>query len=125
MATDTEVNLMATNTEVNGSSRRKFLKQGAVAAAVPAGPLLRGALPGTASAATLSGGDGTLRPGLAPDLVLVNGEVLTMDDKLPRAQALAVIDGRIVAVGSNADLRALAGPGTRVINLQGRTVIPG
>lgn len=116
---------MEANTEVNGSSRRKFLKQGAVAVAVPAGALLGGALPGTASAATLAGGDGTLRPGLAPDLVLVNGEVLTMDDKLPRAQALAIIDGRIAAVGSNADLRALAGPGTRVIDLQGRTVIPG
>ena len=34
------------------------------------------------------------QPGLAPDLVLVNGEVLTMDDKLSRAQALAIIDGR-------------------------------
>lgn len=115
-------NLMARNTEQNGSSRRKFLKQATVAAAVPAAGLLAGARAGTASAATLSADDGTL---LAPDLVLVNAEVLTMDDKLPSAQALATSGGKISAVGSNADVRAFAGAGTRVIDLEGRTVIPG
>lgn len=61
----------------------------------------------------------------AAELVLINGEVLTMDDNLPRAQALAVKAGKIVAVGSDAEVRALADARTKVIDLEGRTVIPG
>jgi predicted amidohydrolase YtcJ len=114
---------MATNTEENASSRRRFLKQASVAAAAPAAAaLLAGARPGTASAATFSADDGTL---FAPELVLVNGEVLTMDDNLSSARALAISGGRIVAVGSNADVRALANAQTRVVDVEGRTVIPG
>ena len=50
---------------------------------------------------------------------------MTLDRASSVHEALAVRDGTIVAVGRSADLRALAGPGTRVIDLQGRTVIPG
>jgi predicted amidohydrolase YtcJ len=59
----------------------------------------------------------------APDTILVNGKVVLYD--ADPAQALAVRDGRIAAVGSSADIGALAGAGTRVIDLGGRTVIPG
>ncbi len=60
-----------------------------------------------------------------PDTVLVNGKVVTVDDRFSIHEALAVRDGRIVAVGTTVGIRTLAGPQSRVIDLQGRTVIPG
>jgi predicted amidohydrolase YtcJ len=59
------------------------------------------------------------------DAVLVNGKVVTVDDRFTVGQALAVRDRRIMAVGTTADINKLKGPQTRVINLAGRTVIPG
>src|SRR5690242_19920299 len=59
------------------------------------------------------------------DTVLVNGKVVTVDSQSSIREAVAVRDGRIAAVGSTADIRKLAGPRTRVIDLEGRTVIPG
>jgi predicted amidohydrolase YtcJ len=59
------------------------------------------------------------------DLVLTNAVVHTVDDKRPRAEAIALRGGRIVAVGSTAELRASVGPRTRVMDLQGRTLVPG
>ena len=59
------------------------------------------------------------------DLVLRSAVVHTVDASRPRAEAVAVRGNRIVAVGSNADVRALVGPKTRVMDLAGRTVIPG
>ena len=61
----------------------------------------------------------------APDLVLSNGKIVTVDDRFTIAQAVAVRGDRIVAVGSNADINRLAGPSTRRIDLGGRTVTPG
>ncbi len=60
-----------------------------------------------------------------PELILVNGDVLTQDAATPRAKAIAIAGGRIIAVGSNADIRALARPGTRTVDLGGKVVIPG
>ncbi len=59
------------------------------------------------------------------DTVLFNGKVVTLDAAAPTAEALAVRDGKIIAVGRSADIRNLAGPGTQVIDLAGRAVIPG
>jgi hypothetical protein len=59
------------------------------------------------------------------DLVLAGGTLLTQVAEAPRAEALAVRDGRIVAVGSRDQILALAGPTTRHIDLGGRTLIPG
>lgn len=61
----------------------------------------------------------------APDRVLVNGVVHTMDEARPRAEAVAITAGRISAVGSSAEVLALKGPRTEVIDLQGATVVPG
>ena len=61
----------------------------------------------------------------AADLVLVNGKVVTVDDRFTIAEALAVSGQRIVAVGGRAEIEKLKGPQTRVIDLAGRTVIPG
>jgi predicted amidohydrolase YtcJ len=59
------------------------------------------------------------------ETILVNGKVLTVDQQFSTANALAVREGRIVALGRDGDVRKLAGPATRTIDLQGRTVIPG
>ena len=59
------------------------------------------------------------------DAVLVNGKIVTADASGSIRQALAVRAGRIVALGTDAEVRKLAGAGTRVVDLQGRTVIPG
>jgi predicted amidohydrolase YtcJ len=61
----------------------------------------------------------------APQLVLVNANVFTADPVLPYAQAVAIEDGRILAVGSNEQVRAFAGPKTRIIDAGGRLVTPG
>jgi predicted amidohydrolase YtcJ len=61
----------------------------------------------------------------APQLVLVDAKVFTADPALPYAQAVAIEDGRILAVGSNEQVRALIGPNTRIIDVGGRLVTPG
>jgi len=65
-------------------------------------------------------------PDVAPaDLVLHNGVVITVDDSLPEAQAIAINGHTITAVGNNADIGAYIGDNTEVIDLQGRLAIPG
>jgi predicted amidohydrolase YtcJ len=59
------------------------------------------------------------------DLVLVNGKVWTVNKAQPEAEAIAVWRDRILAVGSTADIRKLAGDKTKVIDLVGRRVVPG
>jgi predicted amidohydrolase YtcJ len=71
-----------------------------------------------------------LAPGLrgqtpSPDTILVNGHVITVDARFSIAQAIAISGGRFTAVGSDADIRKLAGPNTQTIDLHGETVIPG
>jgi predicted amidohydrolase YtcJ len=60
-----------------------------------------------------------------PDTILLNGKVVTADSRSSIHEAIAIDDGRISAAGTSADIRKLAGPATRVIDLRGRTVIPG
>jgi predicted amidohydrolase YtcJ len=61
----------------------------------------------------------------APELLLVNGKIVTVDDYFSIEEAIAIRGGRILAVGSDSELRAMADAGTRVVDLDGRTVIPG
>jgi predicted amidohydrolase YtcJ len=60
-----------------------------------------------------------------PSLVLHNGKILTVDAQFTVAEAVAVRDGRILAIGTSADVLRLAGPNTRRIDLGGKTVVPG
>jgi predicted amidohydrolase YtcJ len=62
---------------------------------------------------------------MTPTLILTNARILTMDPARPRAQAVALAGERILAVGSRAAIEALAGPGTRIIDCGGRTLLPG
>ena len=59
------------------------------------------------------------------DLVLMNGDVVTVDEAQPRAQAIAIRGDRILAVGNNADISDLIGAQTEVVDLDGQTAIPG
>jgi predicted amidohydrolase YtcJ len=61
----------------------------------------------------------------AADLIVTNANVWTVDSKLPKAQAVAIIGDRIVAVGSQADVQGWRGASTRVIDAGGRLVLPG
>ncbi len=95
-------------------SRRDLLKAGAaagVAAALPAGPAQ------AAQQVAASGGGGED----APELTFVNGRIHTMDDDNSVVSSVAIRDGRFVAVGNAAN----PGPGSKVVNLHGRTVVPG
>lgn len=60
-----------------------------------------------------------------PDLILIHGTILTVDAKDSIAEAVAITNGKIVAVGSTADIERRAGPTTRVIDLHGLTATPG
>lgn len=69
------------------------------------------------------GGDG---PAVAPaDAVYLNGKVITADAGFSIAQAVAIKDGRFVAVGSSSDIERYVGPDTEAVDLAGKTVIPG
>ena len=61
----------------------------------------------------------------AADLIVINGDIYTVDSAAPRAEAFAVEDGRFTAVGSNAAIRALADSDTRIIDAAGKSVTPG
>jgi predicted amidohydrolase YtcJ len=97
--------------------RRQFLKAAGVA-----GGALAGALPSAATAqATVPATAGCGAAGL----VLRNGKIITVDGASTIAEAIAIAGERIVAVGPQAAVAALTAPTTRVIDLQGRAVIPG
>ena len=68
---------------------------------------------------------GAQTPAREADLVLLDGRVITVDDRFSIASAVAVRDGRFIAVGSNEDVRVHVGSKTRVINGRGRAVVPG
>src|SRR5215475_2958518 len=59
------------------------------------------------------------------DIILHNAKVLTVDKNFSIAQAIAVTGNTITAVGQEADVMKLAGPNTQVIDVKGRTIIPG
>ena len=61
----------------------------------------------------------------ATDLVLFNGKIFTADRNQPKVQALAVQDGKVLQVGSDAQIKALIDSGTQVIDLGGKTLMPG
>ncbi len=60
-----------------------------------------------------------------PELIFHNGKVFTADAAAGRAEAMAVAGGTIVAVGSDLDVKSLAGPGTRMVDLGGGMLLPG
>ncbi|KNX80685.1 amidohydrolase [Pseudomonas sp. 250J] len=98
-------------------SRRKFLATSTVLGAAGA---LWSALPFTSSAHAAISGDP-----MTADLILFNGRLHTVDREKPQASAVAIKDGKFIAVGSDAEAMAHKGASTQIIDLKQRTVIPG
>ena len=106
-------------------NRRDFLKLSPV--------VLGGAILACSKGEGRIGGTTVLSPGASPalapgefaDTIFANGKVVTMDAADTIAQAVAVKDGLILKAGSSKELRELAGPKTRMIDLRGRTLTPG
>lgn len=78
-----------------------------------------------AFAGGIVGCTGGVPDGAAADLVLRGGTVITVDSNDRIAEAVAVKDGRVVAVGSNTEVNRFVGTGTETVDLGGRTVTPG
>ena len=76
-------------------------------------------------------GAGDVRGQATPEMIVYNGKIVTMSDKGFTSnvgtitQAMAIQDGKIVAVGTNTQIRGQAGPNTKQIDLKGRTALPG
>lgn len=62
---------------------------------------------------------------LAPDLILHNGKLVTVDEDFSIAEAVAIKNGHFIAVGSNSEILSLAGTATEIFDLEGKTVLPG
>ncbi|HEU5236510.1 MAG TPA: amidohydrolase [Pyrinomonadaceae bacterium] len=62
---------------------------------------------------------------LAADLIIINATIHTMDRNLPTAEAVAILGNRIIAVGSNDEIKKLQGPNTRTIDAKGQLILPG
>ena len=62
---------------------------------------------------------------LKADTIIRNANIITMDPRQPHAQAAAILDGKFIGVGSAAELTNLVGPNTRILDLTGKTVLPG
>ena len=65
------------------------------------------------------------RPAIKADLLITNGKVITVDRDFRIKQAVAVKDGKIVAVGTNADVEAFISSDTNVLDLRGKPILPG
>jgi len=100
---------VATGSEL---SRRALVKRGA-------------ALAGTLALASPVAVNAARRRAEVAETIVVGGRVLSLSPAFPSATAVAVAGGRIIGVGSDADVQALAGPGTEVIDARGGTVMPG
>jgi predicted amidohydrolase YtcJ len=100
-----------------GFSRRKFMQTAAAGAAAAAGAPM---LPGTAQAK----GKSRKPPHLDPDVILTNGRIHTMDAKNTIASSVAIKNGRFMEIETGRG-HIHAGSRTKVIDLRGRTVVPG
>jgi hypothetical protein len=96
-------------------SRRKFISSSSALAVAGIG------LPSTAALAAAAPADTQS----APDYVVLNARVLTIDNNMPRAEAFAVKGDRFVAVGTASDIRNLASSRTEIIDAEGMTITPG
>ena len=96
----------------SGVSRREFLG-------------LSGALAGSALLSALGAPGARAADRASADLILTDGNVITLDPTMPRGEAIAIRDGLVQAVGKPRDVLAFEGKTTEVLSLGGRTVIPG
>jgi predicted amidohydrolase YtcJ len=65
------------------------------------------------------------QPGATANLILINGKIVTVDPNFSIVEAVAVRDGKILAVGTTSEMETWKGPGTKVVDLENKTVLPG
>src|SRR5262245_23918729 len=116
------IDIDTTHRRAQRTGGMSMLKAGSVLVRLAAGIALSCALLPTSFAAT--GGTGPAASG-APDVVLLHGAILTMNASNSIAEAVAIKGDTIIDVGTEARIKALAGSSTRVIDLEGKTVVPG
>lgn len=105
-------------------SRRDLMSKAAASSA--AAPFLGLAFGGDASGRPVQAQTSTGEAGrLTADLILSGANVVTMDPRQPRVEAVAIRDGRFLAVGRADDVKNLTGAGTKTIDVRGRTILPG
>ena len=113
--------LFSTFLKASGSAsaqRRRFLSQGGLFTGLLASQTMLPAAAQQAPAADVPGG--------RADLIYIGGDVITVNDRQPEAEAVAVRRGIVVGVGARADIeKQFKGPKTRMVDLAGRTLVPG
>ena len=102
-------------------SRRRLIRLSATAAAA----LTAAACSTRPSGSSATSGSTDIARDIKADIIYRGGTIVTMVDDRRQAQALAVAGGRIIAVGDEPDVLATKGPGTQVVDLAGRTLMPG
>ena len=65
------------------------------------------------------------QPGRHAQTVIKNANIITIDPRTPKASSLAISDGKFIAIGDNTACDSLIGPDTEVLNISGKTVLPG
>jgi predicted amidohydrolase YtcJ len=91
-------------------------------------PTLSSSTPGPVMSPTTAptlAGTPRLMPAEPADVIFHNGAIITIQDDLPKVEAIALRNGLIQAVGSDREILALQEPGTKMIDLQGKTMMPG
>lgn len=83
------------------------------------------ALTGALATPAFADGLAVVPPELAPDLVITNGKVITVDKDFSIAEAVAVKGDKIVAVGTNEEIKKLIGKNSRILDLKGAVMLPG
>lgn len=73
----------------------------------------------------MSNKKGTDCLGISLDAAILNATVITVDDKMSKAEAVGILNGRIAAVGTNEEIKPMIGKNTKVIDAKGKTVVPG
>src|SRR5262245_20751533 len=73
----------------------------------------------------LAAGSSTYTQTKAPDLIIVNAKIYTVDSRFSTAEGVAITDGKFTAVGKTAQIRKLSGPSTRILDAGGKTIVPG
>ena len=79
----------------------------------------------TSNPASIAPGVASDQASIAPDVIYHNAKIITVNENNDIAEAVAIHDGRIIAVGANQEVLGLAAEGTRVVDVQGKTMVPG
>jgi adenine deaminase len=103
------------------TSRRKVLGAATTLASALA---LNGVLGRIAAAEAFRKGESSMSDSI-PDIIFHNARITTLDRSKPVAGAVAIKDGRFLAVGTDPEILPLAGSGTRIVDLKRRSVLPG